>query len=235
MLTWLDHCCRQVAKIIDEKHHGGDPRRALAYHVGQEILAFQNGVAPADILAEVQTALLATFVADFMPGNGLLLNGKKPVRPLGLLLTRETANLLSAATPINIPDALWRAELGQRAIYVNVPHGAILMDGGGGANDIIELRAILAAPFLPPGDLGQTVFLAQMTKRASEQGRGRLCGVLLPDGGISRFGGETSGPAVDWTMKPPFAHSMLERAVLGRAGTFLRLVLAYHFFLGRQS
>jgi hypothetical protein len=230
LLTWLDHRCRQAAKIIDEKHHGGDPRRALAYYVGQGILAFQKGVAPADMLEEIQTTLFASFVADFMPGP-FLLNGEKPPRPLGLLLTRETANLLSAATPISIPDALWRSELGQRAIYVDVPHGAILMDGGGGGeNDIIELRAILAAPFIPPGDSGQTVFLAQMTKRASEQGRGRLCGVLLPDGGISRFRGYTSGPAVDWTMKPPFAHSMLERAVLGRAGTFLRLVLSYHFF-----
>lgn len=178
MLTWLDHHCRQVAKIIDEKHHGGDPRRALAYYVGQEILAFQNGKAPKDMLDEVQTTLFATFVAEFIPGDGLLLNGKKPVRPLGLLLTRETTNLLSAAAPISIPDTLWRAELGDRAVYVDVPHGAILMDGGGGPNDIIELRAIFAAPFVPPGNSGQTVFLAQMTKRASEQGRGRLCGVV---------------------------------------------------------
>jgi hypothetical protein len=27
--------------------------------------------------------------------------------------------------------------------------------------------------------------------------------------------------ATDWTMKPPFAQSMLERAVLGRAKPFL--------------
>ena len=36
--------------------------------------------------------------------------------------------------------------------------------------------------------------------------------------------------AADWTMKPPFAHSQLETAVVERAGTFLCLVLAYHFF-----
>ena len=104
------------------------------------------------------------------------------------------------------------------------------MEGGGSANDVIELRAILAAPFLPPNSPGQTLFVAQMTKRASEEGRGRIGGVLLADGGISRLGSHTMASAADWTMKPPFAHSLLEKAVVGRAGTFLRLVLAYYFF-----
>jgi hypothetical protein len=74
-----------------------------------------------------------------------------------------------------------------------------------------------------------------MTKRASEQGRGRIGGVLLPDGKISRFGSTTMASAADWTMKPPFAHSLLEKAVLGRAGTFLRLVLAYYFFGPKEA
>jgi hypothetical protein len=84
-----------------------------------------------------------------------------PKRPLGLLLTRETANLLSNANPLDINDSLWRTELGDRAIYVDVPHGAILMEGGGSGDDVIELRAILAAPFLPPNSTGQTLFVAQ--------------------------------------------------------------------------
>jgi hypothetical protein len=74
------------------------------------------------------------------------------------------------------------------------------------------------------------MFVAQMTDRASERGRGRLAGLLLPDGSVSRTGSPTMTSAVDWTMKPPFAHSELERAVLCRAGTFLRLVMTYHFF-----
>jgi hypothetical protein len=44
MITWLDHLCRQTTKFVDEKWHGGDPRKALAYHIGQEILASQNGI-----------------------------------------------------------------------------------------------------------------------------------------------------------------------------------------------
>jgi hypothetical protein len=147
------------------------------------------------------------------------------------LLTRPTANLLSAARPIDMPDELWRAKLGlDRTVYVDIPHGAVLMDAAGDTSDIIQLRAILAAPYSPPNGDGQTLFLAMMTDRGSERGRGRLPGVLMPDGAISRFGSPSMATAADWTMKPPFAHSMLERTVLGRTGSFLRLVLAYHFF-----
>ena len=209
----------------------------MAYHVAQEIQAFHKGVAvPENILDEGFTAILASFVAEFLPpGSTLTMNGQQPERPLGLLLTRDTANLLSNANPLDIDDSVWRTELGNRAIYVDVPHGAILMEGGGGTNDLIELRAILAAPFLPPNSSGQTLFIAQMTKQATDQGRGRIAGVLLPDGGISRFGSPTMASAADWTMKPPFAHSLLEKVVLGRAGTFLRLVLAYYFFAPKEA
>lgn len=209
----------------------------MAYHVAQEIQAFHKGVAvPENILDEGFTAILASFVAEYLPpGSTLTMNGQQPERPLGLLLTRDTANLLSNANPLDIDDSVWRTELGNRAIYVDVPHGAILMEGGGGTNDLIELRAILAAPFLPSNSSGQTLFIAQMTKQATEQGRGRIAAVLLPDGGISRFGSPTMASAADWTMKPPFAHSLLEKVVLGRAGPFFRLVLAYYFFAPKEA
>ena len=136
-----------------------------------------------------------------------------------------------------MPDELWRGELGtDRPIYVDIPHGAILLDANPGKQDIVQLRAIFAAPFLPPNMPGHTLFIAQMTGRASEQGRGRLGGVLTPDGSIKQFGSaDTREVAADWTMRPPFAHSMLARAVLGRAGTFLRLVLAYHLFGPKEA
>jgi hypothetical protein len=180
----------------------------------------------------LDATMLVPFVAEFVPpGASLPLEGNKPARPLGLLLTRSTANLLSAANPISISDDLWRNKLGpDRAVYVDIPHGAILMDAGGDTGDIVQLRAILAAPYPSRDNPGRTLFIAQMTDRGSERGRGRIGGVLMPDGSISRFGSPTMASAADWTMKPPFAHSMLERAVLGHAGTFLRLVLAYHFF-----
>jgi hypothetical protein len=84
---------------------------------------------------------------------------------------------------------------------------------------------------MPPGMPGHTLFVAQMTERGSERGRGRIAGVLQPDGQISRFGSARTGrTATDWTLRPPFVHPQTEKAVLARAGTFLRLVLAYHFF-----
>ena len=106
LLTWLDRLCRQAVKVVDEKWHGGDPRKAMAYHVAREIQAFRKGVAaPKNILDECFTAILASFVAEFVPpGATLTMNGQKPKRPLGLLLTRETANLLSNANPLDIDD-----------------------------------------------------------------------------------------------------------------------------------
>jgi hypothetical protein len=59
----------------------------------------------------------------------------------------------------------------------------------------------------------------------------KVAGVLCPDGNISLFGSETTGStAVDRTLRSPFVHPLTEKAVVARAGTFLRLVLAYHFF-----
>lgn len=234
MLTWLDHYCRQVARLVDEKWHGGDPRKALAFQVTQRIQQAQRGILPFDgILDEALYAMLGFFIAEYIPAGGTLrFKGGMPVRPLGLLLTRQTANLLSAAKPIDMTDESWRAEIGSdRAVYVDVPHGAVLLDADAGKGDMIQLRAIFAAPFMPPDKPGHTLFIAQMTGRGSEQGRGRVAGVLTPDGGVAQFGSaDTGAAAADASMKAPHAHPLLQRAVLGRVGTFLRLVLAYHCF-----
>jgi hypothetical protein len=78
MLTWLDRMCRQAFKVVDEKWHGGDPRKAMAYHIAQEIQAFHKGVAaPENILEECFTAILASFFAEFVPsGSSLTINGQ---------------------------------------------------------------------------------------------------------------------------------------------------------------
>ena len=183
--------------------------------------------------------MVAPFLLDYFPaGTKLTLAGGGALpRPLGLVLTRGTANLLSAADASNIPDETWRAALDpHRMVYVDVPHGAILLDAGTHVADTLQLRAIFAAPSLLPELPGHTLFLAQLTDRGSERARGRIAGVLCPDGQISRFGSARTGKtATDWTLRPPFAHSLTEKAVLGRAGTFLRLVLAYHFFGPRSA
>jgi hypothetical protein len=235
MLTWLDHLCRRTISMVDAKWHGGDPRKAYGFyvqqlfqHVKQQTASFE------DILDETFHALVVPFVRDFFPADSALhfADGTEFPRPLGLVLTRGTANLLSAADSSNIPDETWRSALDPRqVVYVDVPHGAILLDAGTEASDTLQLRAIFAAPFLPPNMPGHTLFIAQMTDRGSERGRGRIGGILCPDGKISRFGSAKTGQtAIDWTLRPPFVHSLTEKVILGRAGIFLRLVLAYHFF-----
>jgi hypothetical protein len=72
MLTWLDILYRKTAEIVDEKWQEGDPRRALALHLAQEVLAFHNGVPPENILSEVFNAMLMPFVVEFMPRGASL-------------------------------------------------------------------------------------------------------------------------------------------------------------------
>jgi len=235
MLTWLDYICKQTVPLVDVKWHGGDPRKALAFHVGGCIVDAQRQAAPfEDILDETFHVMLIPFLRDFLPAGvtWTTTNGIEIARPLGLLLTRNTANLLSNAAASNIPDETWRSALGVgRAVYVDVPHGAILLDVGTERSDMLQLRAIFAAPFLPWDMPGHTLFIAQMTDRGSERGRGRVAGLLCPDGQILRFGSRDTGlTATDWTLRSPFVHPQTETVVLGRTGTFLRLVLAYHFF-----
>jgi hypothetical protein len=235
MLTWLDYLCRKTIPLVDAKWHGEDPRKALGFCVHRCMYDAKTGKAPfEDILDEVFHVMLMPFIRDYLPADATwtLENGVEPARPLGLLLTRDTANLLSDAESSNIPDETWRSALGSgRAVYIDVPHGAILLNVGTERSDVLQLRTIFVAPFPPPGMPEHTLFLAQMTDRGSERGRGRVCGLLCPDGMIRRFGSATTGrTAADWTLRPPFVHPETEKAVLGRAGTFLRLVLAYHFF-----
>jgi hypothetical protein len=223
---------------VGGKWADGDPRKAFAFHLQDLMRAVQNGTASfEDILDETFHVMVAPFLQDYFPaGTKLSLAGGGAFpRPLGLVLTRGTANLLSAADTSNIPDETWRSSLGPyRMVYVDVPHGAILLDAGTHAADTLQLRAIFAAPSLQMP--GHTLFIAQMTDRGSERARGRIGGVLCPDGQISRYASAKTGKtATDWTLRPPFVHSLTEKAVLGRAGTFLRLVLAYHFFGPRSA
>ena len=238
MLTWLDHLCRQAIGEVDEKWHKGDPRKAFAFQIGSLVDGMKKKAFPSNMLDEVNYTMLTFLTGAYLPqGELLFADGTKPDRPLGLLLTRQSANMLSTANPINMPDELWRTEIGiNRVIYVDVPHGAVVLDADAGGGDMIQLRAILAAPFLPPDMPGHTLFLAQMTDRGSERGRGRVAGVLRPDGSIVAHGSANTGATTaDQLLKDPYAHPLLERAILGRTGTFLRLVLAYHLFGPKEA
>lgn len=182
--------------------------------------------------------MLTPFFRDFFPVGmtSTLPDGSEPSRPLGLVLTRGTARLLSAADCSNISDEAWGAVLDHpgQVVYIDVPHGAILLDVGAEARDVLQLRALFAAPFLPPDTPGQTLFIGQLTEQGSGRGRGMIGGVLHADGTISRFGGALPG-RTDWALRPPFVHPLTEKAVLDRTGTFLRIVLAYYLFGPRSA
>lgn len=238
MLTWLDHLCRKGVDASEIDEHRGDPRRAFARVVGQIFQDASTGRAPFDnFLDEIFYTSLMPIMAPYLPDGASVTFGESeaeraaPDRPLGIVLTRETANLLSAARPIEIPDTIWREKLlPLQVVYVDIPHGALTFNTDGDRGEVIELRAILAVPFLPPKMPGHTQFVVQLTDRGTERGRGRVADVLCPDGMIRLSAGDKSGLAVDFTVQEPFAHPLLHKAVLGLAGTFLRLVMAYYFF-----
>lgn len=234
MLTWLDHFCRRAMEACDVEKHGNDPRRAMAYMTSQFIHAAQTGRRPFDgLLDEAFYAILAPIVAPYLP-EGVTFgfrDGAASERALGLILTRQTASLLSAVKSFDAPDELWREKVGiRRAIYVDIPHGALTFNTTPGKNDVVQLRAILAAPFFPPDRPGHTQFVVQLTDVGSEHGRGRVAGVLCPDGSIKRQANQNNLLATDFELQPPFVHPDLHKAVMGCAGTFLRLVLAYYLF-----
>lgn len=235
MLTWLDFVCRTALNSCDVKHHGGDPRKALAFINGQMIHAVQAGRwSFPEQLDEAFHALVTPFVAPYAPPGSTFTfaDGAQLDRPLGIILTRDTARLLTATKNPDISDEIWREKLGpHRGVYIDIPHGAfpLYTSLDPDKRELLQLRAILAAPYLPPGRPGHTQFLLQLTDPGSERGRGRIAGVLCPDGLIAPSGDERGKALADPELFSP-ADLELRRAVLGYGGTFLRMVLTYYFF-----
>jgi hypothetical protein len=155
-------------------------------------------------------------------------------RPLGLILSRQRASLLSSTKPLDAPDELWREQVGPcRTIYVDIPHGALTFRNGSGISgktNIVQLRALFAAPYLPFNLPGHTKFIVQLTEVGSESGLGRVAGILCPDGSIKRATNLDNVISADPELLPPFVHADLSKTVVTCAGIFLRLVLAYYLF-----
>ncbi len=134
-----------------------------------------------------------------------------------------------AALPASA-SAAWQGTLSEnQVVYIDVPHGAVLPEIKPG--DVVELRVILAANYRPSpeGMQGQTLtFVALLTSRGSERGRGRLVGVLMPDGWTFAIA-STRLPTrtqADLTLKAPFVDPEAEARARSKAEDFLRLVLA---------
>src|SRR5438105_957259 len=130
-MTWFDWFCRQASSTLQPQVKPSDPRRGMALYVVQGGVALRHGAFPgADYLETAWYSALLPFVAPFLPTEiaGNFPELESMPRPLGLVLTRATANLLSNARPPIGGDAHWRAAVGaRRAVYIDVPHGALLI------------------------------------------------------------------------------------------------------------
>jgi hypothetical protein len=128
MLTWLDYLSRRFMEIPDEKFRRGDPRKALAHTIAITFTNGKNGIGKCDgKMDNLFLTMLAPFAAPYI-GSGAALrfaDGTPFDRPLGIVLTRKTAELLTATKNPTIRDEMWRERLGsRRAIYIDIPQGA---------------------------------------------------------------------------------------------------------------
>lgn len=244
MTTWLDLNCRHAHRVWNETKKTADlppddwdPRRTFAYATANAIALARADDEP---MEDSFFSMMMPFGLPYFPeqADPSLPDGIPRVvpsgiprdsRPIGIILKKETANLLSAATVANISDELWRQRLGQDwTVCVDIPHSALTFDTGR-PDGVMQLRAILAASWLPAVPDGYTQFVVQLTEKGTETPHGRIGGVLCPDGSI-RQSVDKSGAWVDRSLQPPFADAHLQELVLERAGAFLRLVLCYYCF-----
>ncbi len=247
-MTWLDWFVRQRAELARTRRLAEG--RPLSRTIGgaedafaafsEEVQAVANG---SDASSSRAHALfcrcLAPFLQGFLPNA---LRGQDPGPALGLVLTRETADLLSDAGP-PATDAWRQRVFGARpdgdclgAVYVDVPHGALRLEGA------LQLRALLAVPWTEQSGAGgearsrDEMILVSMviTALGSERPQGILfgavdvdgvLGVTLPDNTLVGFlHADTAAPDVQAGEVPAELYSL----VLERAVRFLRLSLAFH-------
>lgn len=236
-MTWFDWFCRQASDTLLPRFRCSDPRRGMALYVVQGRTALRHRAIPGvDRLESIWYAALFPFVAPFLPSEIVPelteQERTRPPRPLGLMLTRATANLLSGARPPPSGDVHWRRALGeQRAIYVDVPHGAVLLGARPDGSDVLQLRAIFVLPPTSHEQAELTVFVALLTDPGSERPRGRVCALIEPDGpALPVTGVKGFITQVDPTLRAPFVDPSTEVRIRERAADFLRLVLAYYCF-----
>lgn len=240
----MDMNCRHALRAWNDTNRRAgfpeddwDPRRAFAYATSNAIevarmdgtiiderffsmmMPFARPWFPDHACQSVTDRILATF-PDGIPGNH---------RPLGLILTRETARLLSNASASAGMDDQWRQELGNEwTVYVDVPHSTLTFNTGRPGGNV-QIRAILAASWGKDLPAGHAQFAVQLTDMGTETSHGRIGGLLRVDESVAPSD-HRSGAWADRSLQPPFAESALQERVLARAGTFLRLVLCYYHF-----
>lgn len=202
-------------------------REAFARKVGNRKVAEDMGV---------RLGLMSPFVSGFARPETRA--AVLPTPPLGLLLTKETADLLGDADP---PGDDWRDltfgpgpdQDRRTGVYVDVPHGALLVGSG------LQVRAIFAIPMLVDGEAGglrwdgRVLVHGLVTATGSEHESGSVFAVVLPDGAVTLLvldpdtvmGGIDMGDGAA-TGSPEWVavyHRVMENSV-----RFLRMALAYH-------
>ena len=230
-MIWLDWYCRMHSDtFVPPEERMGDPRRDLAMSTW---IYFATYVRENPDLAGPQPldyhwySALTPFVVPFLPPEAKRPGAEQPPEPLGLVLTRQTAALLSDAKPPS-DDASWMAALGDRTVYIDVPHGAVRV------GDAFQLRAIFVRKLR--NSLGnQRLMIAVVTDRGSEQARGRMLAILDGEGRCVPAFDESREPLTELALLPPFTDLSTESIARARTADFFRLTLAYHFFGPKET
>lgn len=231
-MIWLDWFCRMHANnYVPIAERTDDPRRDLAMSTWIYFVNYlredPNDVKPRPLDYYWYTAL-HPFTASFLPSEAKRPNAKPPPEPLGLVLTRPTAALLANAKP-PADDSSWRSALGERTAYIDVPHGAVRI------GDTLQLRAIFVRKMQNPY-VDQSMVIAVVTDRGSEQGRGRMLALLQgADGRVVPALDESRKPLTELSLLPPFTKFEIEPLAREQTVDFLRLALAYHFFGPKEA
>ena len=183
----------------------------------------------------IRVACLSPFLGGFASPDMRKLRG--PGRPLGIVLTRETASLLADADP---PHDDWRNlafgsapdQAGLSGIYIDVPHGALRV------GDSLQIRAIFALPHTVErgdGELhwnGGVLVHGLVTVAGSERESGAVFAEVQADERLALIvldpqtilGGITvAGAALDAATEAAIYRQVMEHSI-----RFLRMVLAYY-------
>jgi hypothetical protein len=251
-VTWLDWFVRHRAELVHEKLlTEGNPVPRAADGTEDRLAALAEELerdaktGGPEALHEV--AMFSTCLVPFLRPFGQHGMQKKPPATgsaLGFMLTRDTAQLLSDAGPPTT-DA-WRRRAfaaqpgcdGLSAIYVDVPHSALLM------GEDLQIRAMLAVPWAAHtagADAGLTgddaVLVAiVVTARASERPVGVIFAIADADDAVLAVGRPDrtlvgflqtnsieEGQGSDTVEAEDLYALILERGV-----RFFRLVLAFY-------
>lgn len=252
MLTWLDWYVRSriqapesASEFRQQMRLGAtDPLMAFAEYC--EVLLAESSVDRKEFARKVgnrktaeELGLRLMLMRPFL--HGFASAETRSIAPLaaglGLLLTRETAALLADADP---PAEDWRGRTfgagpgqdGLSGVYVDVPHGALLV------GPKLQVRAIFAAPQMQTADdgsfrwTGGVLVHGLVTLTGSEQETGAVFAAVEPDnvmglvltetgsvaGGVDL--GEAAATEAEW-------FTVYSR-VMEHSVRFLRLALAFH-------